>query len=231
MSLPELNAISLQCSRDQQRTILFCGSEPGDGSSTLSYAMAQRIAGTGRRVLFVDFSPQSSFTNDCLQLPKQDWDLAGSLKPEACFSIEGRNLTILAAPCSGAFSLEHCEENVIRGILTDWLDSYDVIIADAPPIDRGNRTGLPTETLAAAFDCTILVVLSGQTLLVQLKKVIDRLQEAGTVIGGIVMNDRELPDLRDEFGRQADRIGRRLPRMARAIKRWLNNRRVFAVEF
>lgn len=108
--------------------------------------------------------------------------------------------TILAAPSSGTFSLEDCDGVVIRAMLARWLGTYDVIIADAPPPDRSNRTGLPRETLAAGFDCTILVVLSGEILLVQLKKAIDRLQEAGTVIGGIVMNDREMPSLNGEFG-------------------------------
>ncbi|MDD9928436.1 MAG: hypothetical protein OXR03_21635 [Rhodospirillaceae bacterium] len=229
MGLPELTTISARCGRDGQRTLLFCSTDPGDGASTVSYAMAQRIAGSGKRVLYVDFSPQSSYTCDGLQLPRQNWCLSGGIPRDAYFPIPGRNLTILAAAKAPTYPLAYCETEIIRALLSGWLSEYDVVIADAPPLNDDNKTGLPTETLAAAFDCTVLVVLSGETLLVQLKKALDRLREAGCTIDGIVMNDRQMPDLRAEFSRQIEKIGGKLPRLVTWLKQWVETRRVFSV--
>ena len=62
--------------------------------------------------------------------------------------------------------MAYCETEIIRALLSGWHSEYDVVIADTPPLKDDNKTGLPPETLAAAFDCTVLVVLSGETLLV-----------------------------------------------------------------
>jgi len=64
-----------------------------------------------------------------------------------------------------------------------------------------------------------------------LKKALDRLREAGCTIDGIVMNDRQMPDLRAEFSRQIEKIGGKLPRLVNWLKQSVETRRVFSVEF
>ena len=162
MGLPELTTISARWSADtpvlQHRSRRWCIDRV--------LRDAPRIAGSGKRVLYVDFCPQSSYTCDGLQLPRQKWCLSGGIPRDAYFPFPVCNLTILTAAKAPTYPLAYCETEIIRALLSGWLSEYDVVIADAPPLNDDNKTGLPTETLAAAFDCTVLVVLSGETLLV-----------------------------------------------------------------
>ena len=231
IGLTELSTISGKCLGEGRRSILFCGSDVAEGSSTISYALAQRIAGSGRRVLYVDFNSQNSFTGNVLCLPARQWNLADPVNSDAYFSIKGRNLTLLTFPVGSSFNLEECEPEIVRLAVARWSQEFSVVIADAPPVARSNRTGLPTETLAAGFDSTVLVALSGKTPSVQVQKSVARLREAGANIVGLILNDREMPDLRSELGRQVDKIQRRFPQVAQLARNWLETRRVFDVEF
>ena len=162
MGLPELTTISARWSADtpvlQHRSRRWCIDRVlRDGATD------RRIGKAGALCRFL---PAILLYLRWAAVARQKWCLSDGIPRDAYFPIPGRNLTILAAAKAPTYPLAYCETEIIRALLSGWLSEYDVVIADAPPLNDDIKTGLPTETLAAAFDCTVLVVLSGETLLV-----------------------------------------------------------------
>ena len=190
------------------RSVLLTSSLPGEGVSTIAYALAQHAAINGKRVLLVDFNTHNPFTANVLSLPLHPWDLDEALPEGTIFSIPGRGLDILSVPRQGTFSVARRSVEAVSKTVQTWLETYDIVIADAPCLTKPNSSGLPTAVLATCFDATSLVVASGETTVDAITQAIGRLEEQDRAVQSIILNDRGTPSFRAEIERQFAKWGR-----------------------
>lgn len=189
------------------RALLFLSSDPGEGTSTLAYAIAQRAVASGKKVLFVDFNTRSSFPRDVLQVPAASWAL-GETVPKAAFTeVSKEGLTLLPAPVERSFGVEARRIETIRKSVDQFLDEYDLIIGDSPCLTRPNGHNVAPAALAGAFDGTVLTVASAQTSKETVKQSLMTLAAAGASLVGCVLVDRSYPALSDEIDRQFKKLG------------------------
>lgn len=210
------------------QSVLFVSAKPGEGVSTIAYAVAQRAAANGKRVLFLDFNTRSSFPRDVLCLPAMTWSLSEEIPKEAFVPIREQGLTFLPAPIERSFGLEARQYQAITNVMKRFTDSFDVVIGDAPCLTRPNGYAVPPAVLVPSFDGIVLVVAAGSTSKDAVQKAVAVLQSASARIVGCVLNDCGSQRLSDEIIRQFDKLGR----LGRGL-RWLSRpliRRLEAIE-
>jgi Mrp family chromosome partitioning ATPase len=234
ISLPityaEVGAIYAHCVNENKSSVLFAASEPGSGTSTVAYAVAQRAAAAGRRTVLVDFNTHSSYTTGELALEPTQWGFGGTLKPDSVLRFEGSNLAVIPAPSRGGFSVDSRDRESVLTFVRQLRERFDFVVADAPCLGRPNRSGLPTALAASAFDCCLLLILSGRTAMGVVETAVGQLLEQQACLAGVVMVDRDMPPLRSELVRQAAKISRFWPGFPRLLDRLLGKFGVMKVE-
>lgn len=203
----ENEALYAQTVGSDARSVLFTSALPGEGVSTLAYALAQRAASAGLRVLLADFNVHNSFPARFLRLPVRSWQLGDAFDWGAIYPIPDRTLDILPAPLQGSFAIPQRSLATVERTIEIWRDRYDMIVADAPCLMRPNSSGISSALLARAFDACCLVVASGETPSEAVRRAVDRLEEQGARPCGVILNDRSMPSLRAEIERQLDKLG------------------------
>lgn len=188
------------------KSILFVSSTPGEGTSTLAYATAQRAAANGLRVLFMDFNTHRSFPRDVLCIEATSWSLSSPIPDGAFFHVPGGSLTILPAPVERAFELSSRQSSDVRSSLEGLSKTYDLIIGDSPSLTRLNGSGVTATSLAEAFENVIVVVSSAVTQRNTIQQALQKLEECGASVLGCVLNDRVNPDFRSEVNRQFNKM-------------------------
>jgi hypothetical protein len=112
------------------------------------------------------------------------------------------------------------EPGVIENLIDEWKQDFDSILFDTSAINPVNGSNLPGTRAAAACDGTLLVVMAGRTTESMVKTAAKKLEDAGALLVGSVLNDRDHPPLLQELIRESDRIRPFLPRLAN----WLQDK-------
>ncbi len=216
---------------DGLRSILFVSAENDTGTSTVAYGVAQRIAAAGKKVLYVDFDANSSFPVLSLAIEPTPWTVESVHRSFAPFDVPGSGLSISAAPPGGFVAVEQRDSSLIKEAMVTWLEKYDYVVGDAPCLCQPSRNGLPTNLLASAFNAVVLVLLSGGTSANSAQSAVRRLQESRAQILGVVMNDRDMPPLKDELTRQAKKLRRVTPQFSEALRGLVQRMPILEVSF
>ena len=77
----------------------------------------------------------------------------------------------------------------------------------------------------------MLVLLSGSTSANSAQSAVRRLQESKAHILGVVMNDRDMPPLKEELTRQAEKLRRVAPQLSKAVRRLVQRLPILEVSF
>jgi Mrp family chromosome partitioning ATPase len=99
-----------------------------------------------------------------------------------------------------------------------WRAAWDLVIFDTAPLLDQGVAGVPPLSVAAAVEAAILLVLAGRTAASDVREVQQRLERARARLIGTVLNDRDNPSLLAEMEREAARLGRFAPGVARRIQ-------------
>ncbi len=209
------------------RSILMVSADTDAGTSTVAYSLAQRMAAAGKKVLYIDFDATASFPVLSLAIEPVPWTVESVHQSFVPFDVPGSGLSISAAPPGGFVAVEQRDSSLIEEALVTWLVKYDYVVGDAPCLCRPSRNGLPTNLLASAFNAVVLVLLSGATSANSAQSAVRRLQDSRAQILGVVMNDRDMPPLKDELTRQA----KKLPQFSRALRRLIQRLPILEVSF
>ncbi|HEY5789993.1 MAG TPA: capsular biosynthesis protein [Gammaproteobacteria bacterium] len=181
----------------------------GEGVTTLARALAERAAAGGRRTLLVDTNLAHPALHGHYGSPREAWSPADYADALHLADVPG--LTLLTAPLDGG-EFGFRDPGALQAALHDWLQSFDVVIADTSPVNRRNRRNIPAEAVCGAFPATLMVVLAAATPESALVEAHQRLAAAGATLAGAVLNDRHLPGLASELCRETRRLDRLLPR-------------------
>ena len=213
----ELETIYTQTVAQGVKSLAVTAATEQEGVSTVAYALAKRCEAGGRRTLLVDLNLARPSIASRLALAPTSWSLGDKSAQDAIVRFPGSRTAVLTVSGQVSTSIRSREREYVSRSIADWLEEFDTVIVDAPAVNSSEHKHIPAETVCAACDATVLVVLAGRVAEASIKTATTRLTGAGARLAGSVFNDQFNPRLADELCRETRRLDRILPRlMARA---------------
>ena len=182
-----LTSIQFSTTHGAPSTILLTSSQPREGKSTTSLALAQGLAAVGARVLLIDGDMRNPSLHKALGRP-----LGGGLSnlltgnaemDELIQQTPTPNLWLMMAGQVPPNPAELLSTDAIDKVLAKASSQYDHVVIDGPPV-----LGLAdAPLLSRAVEGTVLVLESQRTRATQARHAIERLLAVrGNVIGAIL---------------------------------------------
>lgn len=183
------NALSLQSVRPGRgRCILAASSGAHEGRTTVATWLASAVRQTGEKVLLIDADPQAAPLAPGTMAPmKLGWTdiIFGSASTERVIDSDPvTRLDLISAGSIAGRPFEPPDLIRIRSLLASLQGKYDLIVIDTPPL----MTAADALLLSAAVDETIFVCRWQHSAPLAVTASIDRLQENGAHVAGIVVS-------------------------------------------
>lgn len=174
-------------SGDSNKVLLVTSSQPSEGKSTTSIALARDFARIGRRVLLIDADFRNPSLHRNLQLPKEHGFVDVLMKhrsfEDTVLEHEIPGLHMLPLGPIPPNPVQILSSNLIQDFIADKRGQYDILIFDSAPV-----MGLAdAPMLSRMADFVLLIVEANRAHFGQAKSAVRRLQDAGANILGIVM--------------------------------------------
>ncbi|ROV59599.1 chromosome partitioning protein ParA [Vibrio ponticus] len=199
-TLNEIEQIFLEAETKQTRSLCVTACQCGDGVTTVATSLAERFLLAGYSTLLVDLnqfkpgfesipylSSESSF--QWLQPTNGEQVFTGvSLPKHPSVLVNFRNPQFLTQQVGG------------------WLQEFDKVIIDTSPILQNNMGNIPAQSVAAACDHTLLVVLGGSTSEANLANAQQLLERSNADLIGYVLNNMNQCSLGEEMVRELNRL-------------------------
>lgn len=175
----------------RNNALLISGPAPGVGKSFLSVNLAMVLVQAGERVLLLDADMRRGFLNTYFGKPR-DHGLSDVIAGAASLDqviqhtdIEGLDfISTGAIPPNPSELLLHPH---FEQALTALSARYDRIVIDAPPIMAVTDAAI----IGRHVGTTLVAVRYAQTPLAELDGAVRRLQQAGVVVSGVLLNGVE----------------------------------------
>lgn len=183
---------------DAAKVILVSSTLPGEGKSFVAANLAGAFAAHGQKTLLIDFDlrrpvihrafglPNSSGVLPWLEKREQTKGLIEVNLADADLGIEkgGENLQVLRAGGSTRRVTEIVQQPALAALLKGLQKSFDVIVIDTPP------AGVFPDGVALAEFATelVLVVRYDHVSRPAVRRVLERFQQVGIEIPGVVLN-------------------------------------------
>ena len=170
------------------RVLVVTSAVPGEGKTMTSTNLAVALAQTGRTVLIIDADlrrPRVASTLGVDPAIGLTTALVGKTQIEDAIQVhEPSGLHVLASGAKPPNPTEILQSRVTHDLIRRLRQSYDMIIIDAPPL-------LPVadaSVLSNLADGSILVIRHGQTTRDQIKEAVNRVNQVGGRLYGVVVN-------------------------------------------
>jgi len=161
---------------------------PGEGKTMTSTNLAVALAQTGRTVLIIDADLRRPRVASMLGVDPAiglTTALVGKTQIEDAIQVhEPSGLHVLASGAKPPNPTEILQSRVTHDLIRRLRQSYDMIIIDAPPL-------LPVadaSVLSTLADGSIMVVRHGQTTRDQINEAVNRINQVGGRLYGVVVN-------------------------------------------
>lgn len=206
-------------------SIVITSTTENEGSSLVSYLMAQRSAESGSKTLLVDLNMKNTQISDMLASDRLSWNL--SERPnddnlsDLFVKVKGlEHLYVLPAPLDPVSI--HFLKSASRAshFFKTLEEQFDNVVVDTSSIDASNRFNADPITLAMSANRTALVMLAGVTAKRKVESAVRQLREAGAHIEGLIINDRENPSPKE----QLLRFTRLLKKIVPGFGEWLHHK-------
>jgi len=174
------------------KTIIFCATAHGDGSTTTAANFAMTLARDCRmKVLLVDANLRTPYLHDLFNTDRSpglsDVVTTGAGATEPLLSPTHPNLHILPCGRNHSSPLGIFESPKFDQFLKEAREQFNYVILDAPPIPSFSEA----RVICPKVDGVVLVVGAGKTRRQVAQKAKKDLEEAGGKVLGIVMNRRK----------------------------------------
>lgn len=184
------------------KTILITSSQPSEGKSTTSMAIATGIARLGRRVLLLDVDLRRPALHRFLTGPGADNSLGMSTLLTSQGTIDqvlrDTDVETLKVITSGPIPpspTELLSSNHMQMLLDEMASQFDLVIIDSPPV-----LGLADAPLMAALvEGVVLVVQSDRSRRGSLKASLRRLRSMRTVVLGAVLTKFDATNMGNRY--------------------------------
>lgn len=221
---PAINKLYVAIIENGGQSVCFTSAELKEGITTIASELALTATSYGRRVLYCDFGNYN--TSLSVQLRKEIAAKENSLLQLDLNTIRfvdelGFDLMTLPGPRPLDTSL--IKKETMDVFFTELKKKYDLIIIDAHSYNKYQPYTLPARMLCEVADSTVLVVLSGEDTLAELKETTTQMVASGVKLLGIVMNDRDYPRLLDELLKETTRLDKYFPKIADLLRERLHS--------
>lgn len=224
MELPiqyqELETVYANTLGNGLRSLAICAAEPGEGVSTLAYALARRSEAGGRRTLLVELNLFRPRLAALLGAGASPWAQPGEMT-HPLEAAPGSRLAVLPAPPASEALLALRERANISLHLESWLRQFEAVVVDTSPVNAVNRGNVPADIVCGCCEGTVMVVLAGRTRAASVSQARDRLAGSGARLVGTVFNDQFNPCLAQELCRETARFDGRWPRAMAALRTFI----------
>ncbi len=172
----------------QPRCLVITSAVPGEGKTMTSTNLAVALAQTGRNTLIIDADLRRPRVASTLGLDPAiglTTALVGKAEIHDAIQVhEASGLHVLASGAKPPNPTEILQSKITHDLILRLRGSYDMVIIDAPPL-------LPVadaSVLAKLADGVIVVVRHGKTTKDQVNEAINRLNQVGARLYGVVVN-------------------------------------------
>ncbi|MCX6399630.1 MAG: polysaccharide biosynthesis tyrosine autokinase [Propionibacteriales bacterium] len=172
----------------QPRCLVITSAVPGEGKTMTSTNLAVALAQTGRNTLIIDADlrrPRVATTLGLDPAVGLTTALVGKTEIHDAIQVhEASGLHVLASGAKPPNPTEILQSKITQDLIRRLRSSYDMVIIDAPPL-------LPVadaSVLAKLADGVIIVVRHGKTTKDQVNEAINRLNQVGARLYGVVVN-------------------------------------------
>jgi capsular exopolysaccharide synthesis family protein len=182
-----LTGLQFSTSHGMPKTLLVTSTQPGEGKSTTSLALARALARVGEKVLLIDADLRNPSLHRTLELPNEV-GLSSLLVSDAALGPLVRktptdNLSLLTVGQIPPNPAELLSGPGMERVLNDAIAQFDHVILDGPPI-----LGLAdAPLLARSVDGTVFVLEAGRTRATQARQALDRMFAIRAHIVGAVL--------------------------------------------
>lgn len=173
---------------EQPRCLVITSAVPGEGKTMTSTNLAVAMAQTGRNTLIVDADLRRPRVATTLGLDPAiglTTALVGKTAIHDAIQVhEASGLHVLASGAKPPNPTEILQSRITADLIKRLCASYDMVIIDAPPL-------LPVadaSVLSRIADGTIVVIRHGKTTRDQVNDAINRIQQVGGRVYGVVVN-------------------------------------------
>lgn len=181
------SALDFSTTKGAPESLLVTSSQPSEGKSTTSVALAISFSKVGKKVLLVDADLRNPSLHKYINIKNND-GFVSLLTNNREFSnvvqnIEGTNIDFIPAGQSPPNPAEILIAENIGQFIASVKDQYDHIIMDGPPI-----MGLAdSPQISSVVAGTIVIARTGAVRGRQAKNAITRLQQANAKILGVIL--------------------------------------------
>lgn len=186
----------------ENRCIMLTSCEPGEGKSTVSFALASAFAENDKKTVLIDADMRRSTMNAKHRISGVKEGLSSFLSGQSevdtvVYTTDIANLYFI--PC-GMFPTNPTE--LIGGerfgkLLHALKNSFDYILIDTPPLG----SVIDAAVIASRCDGSILVISDNDTRKKEARWVVDQLKKANANILGAVLNKADLSSGHREYSK------------------------------
>lgn len=211
------------------RSLAVTSSNPGEGCSTIAYAISKRSEADGKHTLLVEVNLLHPELGDLSGHLHTDW-LPNPSSADTCIMHDDESeIDILPAPCDTDAIMFRNHSNMNK-LLQYWLERYDVVIFDTSPVLAINRNNIPAEAICGMVDGTVMAVMAGATRQTDLQAAVDKLRHHEASLVGFVFNDLYNPRLADELVRETRRLDKWFPNAMERLRQYVRKSSFLNIE-
>ncbi len=174
----------------KNKSYMITSSNPSEGKTTFAFNLALSLEKTNK-VLFIEADiRRPSVLNGFYQFDKEILGLgeiitASAQFNEAIFKVPGTNLDIITSGEKRFDMSDIVNKEQIKKFFDLLKMEYDYVIIDSPPVQPVSDTLI----LSQATDYNLFVIRSEETRTVTFMSSIKKIQNVGSKISGIIVND------------------------------------------
>ncbi|KEQ13340.1 hypothetical protein GZ77_13045 [Endozoicomonas montiporae] len=204
------------------RTLAITSTNPGEGCSTMAYALSKRAEADGKHTLLVEVNLFHPELGDMSGRLHTDW-VPNPDSADACIMHDDEaEIDILPAPCDTDV-LMFRNISKMNKLIEHWLERYDVVVFDTSPLRAINRNNIPAESICGMVDGAVMMVMAGVTRRADFQNAVKKLRFNEATLAGFVFNDLNNPRLADELIRETRRLDKWLPKIMERIRKYVRN--------
>lgn len=174
------------------KVVVLASANSGEGKSTVASNLGIAVAEINRRVLLIDADMREPRLHEIFGVPNgrglSDILLESCSEAEAdslVLETEASNLFLLTSGSAKAITLSLLYSSTMPTLLAHFRERYDLVIIDTPPLLQ-----IPdARVLGKMSEGVIMVCRSGATTKEALREAKQRLDDDGSTLLGVVLND------------------------------------------
>jgi capsular exopolysaccharide synthesis family protein len=188
--------VSSRMDREGKKVLMVTSVLENEGKSTVAANLALALAKENKRVMLIDLDLRKPAQYKILSLAaNKRFNLAKALRdqmPPEDMAVRYRQtqLSVIAGGVATVNTDALLSDPRLKELVDFWRDSMDYIILDTAPLALTSDT----EDMVRLADATALVVREDFVLASAVNDAIDRLESAGGVLLGCVLNDATKQD-------------------------------------